>query len=470
MRILTLLFISVYTMFDPVLDVWGIEMSGTANESTNIRLKLELCDTAARLEGALLNNHNTSHSFIISRLLFLFLLDFLSGIDLAVLSFKDKRNKYFRPGIYSDKTRKFIWAMCIGLDCVWIGFTLYFARTASRNSQYAWCVTFALWLLIEILFISSCVALWTHVWLPSFSYHSIQKIRHHVQRYLTHDEKQGEDLLFNAATHFFVSQRLAASLVDIESRVKDAVLRFSTEWPREKFQVQGVVPKGSEHSGPWYHFVRFCVSMRQPELDMLIWTVISLIVGCITVLLGIAYQNYPSLTLMFVAFLVGSVVIANLIGVHSILKSNSVLMRVMRLTKSSFGGDLQAKLSIADRTTKEKEWQYSVPQSADGDYFDHYGSVSEIVVGGENDMFMSQQFNGTMVQTNGTDSHLQMTNVQSSDILLGDYNTDDDVVDLKNLKMPKLPSDENVIDEGDIGDLGRLSAQPERLSSVLARL
>jgi hypothetical protein len=470
MRILTLLIMLFVFTFDPLLGVWGFEMSVTDNELTNIRQKLELTDSAARLEGALLDNHNTSHSFIISRLLFLFLLDFVNGIDLAVLSFKDKRNKYFRPGVYSDETRKFIWAMCVGLDCLWIGFTLYFAGTASRNAQYAWCVTFALWLLIEVLFVSSCVALWTHVWLPSFSHHSIQKIRHHIQRYLTHDEKQGQDLLFNAAAHFFVSQRLATSLVEIESRAKDAVLRFSTEWPREQFVVQGVVPKGSDESGPWYHFVRFCVSMRQPELDMLVWTVISLILGCITVLLGIAYQIYPSLTLVLVAFVVGSVVIANLIGVHSILKSDSVLLRVMRSTMTSFGRDFQSKSSIADRTTtKEKEWQYSVPQCADGDYFDHYGSGSELVVGGENDMFMSQQFNGTIVQTKGTDSHIQMTNVQSSDILLGDYNTDD-VVDFRSLQMSKSPSDENVIDEGDISELGRLSAQPERLSSVLARL
>ena len=285
------------------LGSWGVS-ENNFNNPLNFE-KLESCDSAARGEKAALETQHTSLKDKVSRLLFLFLVDFLDGIDLAVVRNKDKRDRYFGGDAPSKVAMYCGWLMLVVLDIAMIGYTLLFALNASGNSQYAWCVTFAVWLFVEIVFISTIVTLWVHVWLPSFSYSGLQRVKTAViQHLLRAADNIHAQTSFNAASHFFVSVRLASSLTEMDSDAKTAVLAFNTEWPREEFVRQGVVPSGSAASGVWYHLVRGSVSMPPVAHDVLVTTAVSLLVALIAWFLGAVYQTSPAIALAAVGVLI----------------------------------------------------------------------------------------------------------------------------------------------------------------------
>jgi hypothetical protein len=322
------------------------------------------------------------------------MIDFMSGIDLAVLSFKDKRDRYYRVGSASDEVRHCCWVVFVVLDAAMIGYTIMFAVSASRNSQYAWFITFIVWLVVEIVFVSTLVALWTHVLLPSFSYAGVKRVEKAVLGHLldSDNETQEEAPAFNAAAHFFVSHRLATFLAEIDSEAKTAVLNFATVWPREAFVALGIVPAGSEESGLWFRIVLICVSMHHPEHDVLIMTVCSLVMGFITLLLATSYQATPIVALIVVILLCCGVMLIYLSGIYSTINDeDSKSMPKIRNTalsgqqERSTGGK---SLAMGATMNKEREWENSVHyhEQGDGEFFVHHGNDSDGIVGGENYM------------------------------------------------------------------------------------
>jgi len=509
---------------DNVLDAWGL--SDHNFDTTNNFDSLTKCDLIARKEKAAMSVDVNSLDAIISRLLFIFFADFVDGIDSSVLTYKDERWRcYLQQGSNNKVETSIVRAFFLVVDMAMIGCTVIFALSASRDVQYAWCQTFAVWIVVEVLFVSTVVALWTHVWLPSFSYSALQRTKDAVIQHLLMTTV-GEPGLhaFNAAKHFFVSHRLAALLPEIESDAKTAVLKFSTEWPRERFVAQGVVPRGSATSGLWYHIVRGCANMHHPEHDMLVLTITSLVVGFITMLLGVTYRNTPDLALTISCLLGFVFVCIWLVGAISFAllnESKSDDMEQKRMytsTSASFSSqrDSQNKSSnVSRKTSQEIAWQYSTHQGdedievtegvhddtylyhdhendlKEGDdddteggynYSDHYGDTSEVVVGGQNDFFMGEH--GNIKATNGGSQRGWLTkHVQhpSKEVILGD---DDDGDEMRGRKgklssprglqlqrLSRMTSSESIDDENvNPKELERLTAQSERLSSVLARL
>jgi hypothetical protein len=273
------------------VDAWGNNDSSFHNP-LNFH-KLELCDNAVRREHADLMNAHISLDDKTSRLMYLFLLDFLDGVDFAILSCKDKRDRYYRTSAPSKMATYFGWTLFIGLDVFMIAYTVLFNMNASGMSQYAWCVTFSIWLLVDLLFVNTAMTLWTHVFLPSFSYAGINQVKAAVIQHLFDVNKNPVQSSFNAAKHFFVSVRLASLLTDIDSDMRTAVMSFHTEWPREKFVGQGVTPSGSNASGFLYPFVHVCASLHPVVHDILMTTILSILAGLITLLHGMAYSESP---------------------------------------------------------------------------------------------------------------------------------------------------------------------------------
>ena len=63
--------------------------------SNAVKLKLISCKQTTQREKNDLNNQNATLNMAVPRLLYLFLADFLCGIDLSVLTFKDRLDRRF---------------------------------------------------------------------------------------------------------------------------------------------------------------------------------------------------------------------------------------------------------------------------------------------------------------------------------------------------------------------------------------
>jgi hypothetical protein len=284
-----------------------------------VKLKLISCKQTTQREKNILNNQNATLNMAVPRLLYLFLADFLCGFDLSVLTFKDRLDRRFVVSGNSSIVKTLgLMIVCIGVNMLMLGYTMYFAVTASTKSQVAWCVTFALWIFVEIVFVSNVEAMWTHVFVPSFSYSVLKRNKNAVIRHLISDRDYSANLsTFNAASHFFVSHQLAASLTQIQSDAKAAILKFSTPWPREQFIAQGVIPAESEASGLLYRLVNSCVSMHTVAYELLISLVISIVMSTILVLLGPFYDKNSVAVLVLAGLLVtvvGGVYMAGIVS------------------------------------------------------------------------------------------------------------------------------------------------------------
>jgi len=280
--------------------------TSATNLGSVVERKLKSAEATAHNEKTTLSDRSFSLKTAISRLLYLFLEDFVDGIDLSNMRNKDKRGRlFFSTGAISWLRKIVAWVVFTGLNMAMLCYTLVFAFSASHRSQYAWGVTLAVWFLVEILFVSTVVTLWTHVWVPSFSHAAVKRTKTAIVRHLVTaaDNTTDHPGSFNAAKHFFASHRLAAMLPEIEGDAKTAVLKFSTEWPREQFVAQGVVPSGSATSGLWYHIVRCSVSLHPVVHDVLLSTVVSVLMGCVTVVIGSVYETNSVLSLAVIGVL-----------------------------------------------------------------------------------------------------------------------------------------------------------------------
>ena len=298
--------------------IWNMGDYNKDNSQNFVFLKK--CDEAAKNEETALQSMGSTFDETISRLMYLFLADFIGGVDISILHNKDIRDRNYLVSTANNGVPNYgVLLTLIGLDMSMIGYTVLFALNASTESQYAWCKTFAVCLLVETVFVNTMVTVWTHVWIPSFSYAAIQRIKSAVIKHLvpTSPIDRGDvSFTFNASKHFFVSHRLAALLTEVDSDVKTAVLHFSTPWPLEQFVTRGVVPHGSEAFGLWYHLVRCCISMHPFVHDLVITTVFSVLTGIATVILGSFYESNSTVTIAVVGILVCVVLCLLLAGAY----------------------------------------------------------------------------------------------------------------------------------------------------------
>lgn len=189
----------------------------------------------------------------ISRLLFLFLMDRLSpsGLVFTLLKQKDTKNqeelfgRVISPSESSVRIYVGIFFLVVA-HALMLSYTIMFASQHSKQRQAAWVMTFAVWVIIEIVLNSTIVALWSHVVVPLYIQKSISRVKAETCQALFACRRNAALLStqFNAATHFFVSVRLVSLMHapaaafennDDAGRALElmrALQSFQTVWPR----------------------------------------------------------------------------------------------------------------------------------------------------------------------------------------------------------------------------------------------
>ena len=124
------------------------------------------------------------------RLLFLFQRDLLPGLQGEILEIKDKRDNlsgsFFSEGV-SLRAKIASWAFLGLLDVGMLFYVFLFAVSQDSHRQAAWGRSFAVWLVFEVVLISSVFCLVIHVLLPSLLMKNLfqvkKKLVESLQRY-----------------------------------------------------------------------------------------------------------------------------------------------------------------------------------------------------------------------------------------------------------------------------------------------
>ena len=344
---------------------WNVDVSDIDNQFQY--KKLELCDFTARKEKMELEVRKSTLNYRVSRLLFLFLIDFLDGIDLAVILNKDRRDHFFH-GNPSKKVAWCWWTAIIVFDIVMLAFTIRYALSTTESVQYIWFLIIVIWFIVDVFFINTFLTLWTQVLLPSFSYSHIKRVKSAVIGHLLDAVRRRQvSTSFNAASHFFVSHRLAASLTEIESDAKNAILSFHTLWPQMEFVNQGIIPPPSSSNRFLRGIVSGSVKMSPLVCDFTAATVISLLLGIILIILGVAYQKNPVIAFSSAAGMLCLVLLIFMLGAWSKGKNDSLSL-INQKWNSAMQTDSNPfayEMSFSDRHANDYSFSETNPYASD---------------------------------------------------------------------------------------------------------
>lgn len=189
------------------------------------------------------------------RLMFLFQCDLLPGISGKILESKGERDFYTVKKV-DPFLKLFCWVFVWLLNGGMLFYVFLFALNQTKHRQNAWFNSFMVWLIIEILMVSTASALVTHVFIPSMVMKDVTKIKGRLLESIRSfnssvarakreggaAEAPAELTEFNAAKYLFVASRLATKF----STLKESALvaHFSTPWPRQSYQHVKDVSKG----------------------------------------------------------------------------------------------------------------------------------------------------------------------------------------------------------------------------------
>ena len=200
------------------------------------------------------------------RLLYLFQKDLMPGITGQILESQGIREDKFVKGV--SRTAQFgAWMALFLLNGGMLFYILLFAVSQEPHRQSAWAKSFATWLVIEIVIVSSLVVLLMNVLVPSVIMRDVGKIKKRLlaslQQYhekmqsqenktalvsvlarsgghsdgeseISGDEesiKRAED--FNASRFLFVSFKMAKRFPEL--KVAKIIREFSTPWPKQSY-------------------------------------------------------------------------------------------------------------------------------------------------------------------------------------------------------------------------------------------
>jgi uncharacterized membrane protein len=199
------------------------------------------------------------------RFMYLFQKDLMPGINGMILESKEKRDEVHIKGV--SRTAKIVAWLFLGISHVCMLFyILLFALSQDSHRQAAWGQSFVLWMITEILVVSSLSVFIMNVVVPSLVMKDVnhikkklvttvltfytemakEKLNHQSEPKLltendNNEEKKGEggeaeenNKLFNSAEYFFVSTRLARDYSDL--KLAKLVLSFHTPWPKQSYQ------------------------------------------------------------------------------------------------------------------------------------------------------------------------------------------------------------------------------------------
>jgi hypothetical protein len=293
--------------------------SGTvASGNVAERVLLDLKGVHARLlaEAQFEFVHPRSNKEKGKHLLFLFQRDLLPGVSGQILESKGQRdNIAVKPVPWEAKAA--CWAFIGLLNVGMLFYILLFAVSQTEHRQGAWALSFAMWLVVEILFVSSATVLVTHVFVPSLIMRDVNKIKLKLadsirafnsnirKRRGPHGEDQEGPEHFNAASYLFVSTRLAQQWSEL--REAQIIAQFRTPWPKQSYQRETDVSQSySKKYTALYRSasivaIFFLTNLLQipPALqDMVVQMCSTAVIGYTTLLHIQLYDVYPALVVL----------------------------------------------------------------------------------------------------------------------------------------------------------------------------
>ncbi len=180
------------------------------------------------------------------RLLYLFQRDLLPGISGKILESKGQRDNITTQSV-SWNTKVAAWIGLLLLNVGMLFYILLFALSQTTHRQSAWALSFLLWLVVDVLLVSSCIVIFTHILVPSLIMKDVSKIKQKLvdsirdfnagvqsHRHLAGSDSENEEEEFNAASYLFVSTRLAKEWADL--REAKIISQFRTPWPKQSYQ------------------------------------------------------------------------------------------------------------------------------------------------------------------------------------------------------------------------------------------
>ncbi len=216
-----------------------------------LRTELEKVHEALEEEESQFRTEYTTEKEKSKRLMFLFQKDLMPGISGQILESKGQRDDLVVKGV-SRSAKILAWLFLTILNASMLFYIFLFAISQDPYRQRAWARSFALWLVVEIIFVSSAVVCFMHVFIPSITMKDVTKIRGRLVESIVkyhqamkakdagkgwkeiEDEKDSSDHnQFNVARYLFVSYRMATKYPDL--KVSQIIRQFPTPWPRQSY-------------------------------------------------------------------------------------------------------------------------------------------------------------------------------------------------------------------------------------------
>ena len=270
------------------------------------------------VEAALLRMKKASNREIGRRLLFLFQCDLLPGISGKILELKGSRD---HPKILHKSTMiKLIgWTTLLVLNVLMLFYILLFAFSQTGSRQSAWFKSFAIWLAMEIIIVSTSIVLLSHIFIPMLIMKDLAQIKiklieniREYQRTIKNNKENGIDFNyqkndenFNAANYLFISAGLSKLFPDVkESKI---ISQFSTPWPKQSYcRVKDVSKQYSKKFSTLTRsasiliifFARHFLNMPSGFQDMIIHILNTSVVGYVILVHIQLYQLFPALVIL----------------------------------------------------------------------------------------------------------------------------------------------------------------------------
>ena len=317
------------------------EMFGTESNMDSLVVN------AGAISGDLLNSERAKNK----RLLFLFQRDLLPGITGHILESKDHRDQIVVHGV-TQNAKIAAWCALLAMNSLMATYVFLFAVNQTVENQRAWTRSFLMWIVIEIVVVSSVTVLITHIAIPSLVLQDVVKIRQHlsesINKYYEHLNEQeqqrqqqqqstvggrvgaivrmsmrmvgGKPLLdrpssdmttssevttFNTAEYLFLSYRLAQLYPDL--KVAKVIQEFSTPWPKQSYRNVVDVSKQytKKFSALWksiwmvaMFFLASILVIPTPIQDMILQMLTVIFVGYVLYVHVQLWKIYPALVVV----------------------------------------------------------------------------------------------------------------------------------------------------------------------------
>jgi len=194
----------------------------------------------------------------------LFQKDLLPGLTCNILESKQKRESLAGKKAYSWPIKAFSATFIVGVNCAMLFYVYLFCLLQTEENQSAWFKSIGIWLLFEVLFVSTMIVFIGHVLIPALTIGDVKKVRDLLVRYLVLFSLNYTIFLFTYIRHRI---KLSAQFMFNNSTVNDykQLLRFRRSEGKDQFDNESCDPANTDFNSAKYMFVSFRLAERFPD-------------------------------------------------------------------------------------------------------------------------------------------------------------------------------------------------------------